>query len=117
MRANTVRTARAAVVPVMLALLLSACAAMTPPPPRTSEEIASDSAITRQVLAAIGDYSHRVDVRTERGVVYMSGNLVDRDEADEVMRLAGTVKGVKFIQDNFEVQWDHKGSFLRYWGR
>ena len=100
----------------LLLLSLSACASMTPQP-YTDEEMAQDRVITEAVEQALGGYAAKVSVTTQRRVVYLRGSLVDRNELDAIMRRVRSVRGIKFIHDDFDVQWNRRGSFLRYWDR
>ncbi len=113
MRAHTITTV---VFSFALALLLASCAPMTPEP-YTPEDMARDRVINQEVnkALALGGYSSKVTAETHKGVVTLRGMLVDRTEADDVMNLVGSVSGVRFIRDEFDVQWDVHDSMF-HWG-
>ncbi len=83
--------------------------------PYTPEEMAADRVIYENVEKALGDYTHKVSVEVKQGIVTLRGMLVDRSEQDDIMRRVQTVKGVRFIRDEFEVQWDMHDSMF-HWG-
>ena len=97
-------------------LLLGAGCAQGPwdKTPYTPDEIRQDGEVTRNVTQALGVYSEKIAVETRRGRVYLSGQAVDPDERDEVLRRAEKAQGVRSIQDDMEVIWpNHSGWGIR----
>ena len=95
-----------ATVMAVSVITLSGCVApVTPNTPPTSMD---DANMTTQVKAALMNEAvfrvNQIRVDTIGGVVTLTGVVQTRPEADRVVEMTKTVKGVKDIRDGLEVR-------------
>lgn len=86
-------------------LLLPGCQALTG---QTMGQHLDDSVITTEVKAKLGTekamYTTRVSVKTEGGVVHLTGNVPSQEDKDQVIKIAKDVKGVKEVVERLEIK-------------
>ncbi|WP_075182664.1 molecular chaperone OsmY [Pantoea sp. 1.19] len=79
-----------------------------------------DSGVTAKVKAALVDAddikSSDVSVKTEKGVVTLSGFVPSQDQAEKAVALAKKVEGVKSVSDKLHVKDSTKASVSGYAG-
>ncbi|MDX7997627.1 BON domain-containing protein [Xenorhabdus sp. Reich] len=67
-----------------------------------------DSAITAKVKGALlehkGINSNDISVKTEKGVVYLSGFVKNKHQAAEIAKITHGVKGVKSVKSTIEIK-------------
>lgn len=73
----------------------------------TTGEYLDDAAITTKVKASFAEdkwvKGRNISVRTDQGVVDLTGTVGSRKESDRATALATMVKGVKAVHNNLEV--------------
>ncbi len=73
----------------------------------TAGQYLDDAAITAKVKSAFAEdkwvKGRDISVRTDQGVVDLTGNVDSKDESDRATRLASTVKSVKAVHNNLTV--------------
>jgi hyperosmotically inducible protein len=74
----------------------------------TSGEYLDDASITVKVKASFAEdkwvKGHDISVRTDRGVVDLTGTVNSKDESNRATALATKVKGVKAVHNNLKVE-------------
>ncbi len=93
---------------VLLALvlmLLPGCVALTG---ETAGENIDDAVITTEIKGKLAAekiiHTTKVGVKTERGVVYLTGSVETADERSQVVQIVKKVKGVRDVVDRLEVR-------------
>ena len=85
--------------------LLAGCVAMTG---ETAGENIDDTVITTEVKSKLAgekfSTTTRVSVKTERGVVYLTGAVDTADERSKVVQIAKSVRGVRDVVDHLAVR-------------
>ena len=79
-------------------MLAAACAEINPP-----FADPADTALNRQVVAAIGDHAQTVNTTTVGGRVYLEGWILNTAEKNDVIAAIKDVPGVTQIVDNLEL--------------
>ena len=73
----------------------------------TAHEYVDDAAITAKVKAAFAKdkwvKGHEISVRTDHGVVDLTGNVTSKHESDRATKLATNVKSVSAVHNNLTV--------------
>jgi osmotically-inducible protein OsmY len=89
----------------LVLLIHPGCVAMTG---ETAGESVDDTVITSQVKAKLtaekASYSTRISVKTERGIVYLTGSVETADDNSKVVKIAKGVTGVRDVVDHLEVK-------------
>lgn len=89
----------------LVLLIHPGCVAMTG---ETAGETVDDTVITSEVKAKLtgekASHATRVSVKTERGVVYLTGSVETADDRSKVVKIARGVKGVRDVVDHLEVK-------------
>lgn len=79
-----------------------------------------DSATTAKVKSALVDdktiKSTDITVKTEKGVVTLSGFVGSQAQAEHAVKVAGKVEGVKSVNDKLQVKDEAKQSVMAYAG-
>ena len=90
---------------IVTLLSLSGCVALTG---ETAGENVDDTVITTEIKAKLAAekavYTTRVGVKTERGVVHLTGSVTTADEKSRVVKIAKAVTGVREVVDRLEVR-------------
>ena len=77
-------------------------------PPRTTAERDADKQIAAEVSSALNAdslmYARHIDVRSERGVVYLGGYVWDDSDLFRAEQIAAMVPGVKRVIDELELE-------------
>ncbi len=93
-------------VVVLVQFFLAGCGASLTG--ETAGQSLDDTVITSEVKARLGDEklvnTTRISVKTERGVVYLTGAIGTSDERDKVVSIAKNVKGVHEVVDHLAVK-------------
>ena len=88
-----------------VAVLLSGCEALTG---QTMGQHLDDTVITTEVKAKLGAekaaYTTRVGVKTEGGIVHLTGTLPSQEDKDQVIKVTKNVKGVKEVVERIEIK-------------
>jgi hyperosmotically inducible periplasmic protein len=96
---------RALVVLVMLVAVTAGCTSMTG---KTAGQNVDDATITAQVKSKLAAEKvptmTKVDVDTNRGTVYLTGNVENSDVKARATELARQVSGVRDVVNNLRVQ-------------
>ena len=73
----------------------------------TTGEYIDDATITAKVKASFADdkwvKGRNISVRTDQGVVDLTGTVGNKQESDRATKLASQVKGVKAVHNNLKV--------------
>lgn len=90
---------------ILIVLALSGCVAVTG---ETAGENLDDAVITTEVKAKLAGekvlHTTRVGVKTERGVVYLTGSVDTADERSQINKIVRAVRGVHDVVDRLEVR-------------
>ena len=90
---------------LVLLLLLAGCVALTG---ETAGENIDDAVITTEIKGKLAGekvvHTTKVGVKTERGVVYLTGSVETADERSQVVQIAKKVRGVRDVVDRLEVR-------------
>lgn len=90
---------------ILIGLAFSGCVALTG---ETAGETVDDTVITTEVKAKlVGEkilHTTRVGVKTERGVVYLTGVVETAEERAQIKKIVGGVRGVREVVDHLEVR-------------
>ena len=94
-----------AVLLVLVLLLLPGCVALTG---ETAGENIDDAVITTEIKSKLAAervlHTTKVGVKTERGVVYLTGSVETAGERSQVVQIAQKVKGVRDVVNHLEVR-------------
>ena len=93
---------------VLLGLLLGPVGAYaTDSSTDTTGQYLDDATITTKVKAAFAEdkwvKGHDISVRTDHGVVDLTGTVNSKDESDRATKLATNVKSVKAVHNNLTI--------------
>ena len=90
---------------LVLLVLLSGCVALTG---ETAGENIDDTVITTEIKGKLAGekliHTTKVGVKTERGVVYLTGSVETAEERSQVVQIARKVRGVRDVVDRIEVR-------------
>ena len=90
---------------VLAQFFLAGCTALTG---ETAGQSIDDTVLTSEVKTKLGDEklvnTTRISVKTERGVVYLTGAVGTSEERDKAVSIAKNVKGVHEVVDHLEVR-------------
>ena len=90
---------------VLIPFFLAGCTTLTG---ETAGENIDDTVLTTQIKAKLADEklvnTTRVSVKTERGVVYLTGAVATSEERSKVVQIAKNVKGVRQVVDHLEIR-------------
>lgn len=90
---------------VMVQFFLGGCVALTG---ETAGENVDDTVLTSEIKVKLTDERlvnlTRVSVKTERGVVYLTGFVGTPEERNRAVQIAQNVKGVREVVNNLEVR-------------
>jgi hyperosmotically inducible periplasmic protein len=93
------------VVVVLVQFLLAGCTSLTG---ETAGQSIDDTVLTSEVKAKLGDEklvnTTWISVKTERGVVYLTGSVSTSDDRDKAISIAKNVKGVREVVDHLAVK-------------
>lgn len=93
------------VLVVLVPFFLAGCTTLTG---ETAGENIDDTVLTSQIKAKLADEklinTTRVSVKTERGVVYLTGAVTTSEERHKVVEIAKNVKGVREVVDHLEIR-------------
>jgi osmotically-inducible protein OsmY len=99
-----VRTLKQLTVTLAVLFILNGCQAMTG---QTMGESIDDSVITSSVKTHLASDKLatliRVDVETNNGIVYLTGQVQTAEQRSHIGSLASQVKGVKQVVNNLQV--------------
>ena len=99
-----VRAFKRLTVTVAFLVLIAGCQAMTG---QTAGEIVDDSVITTSVKTQLASDKvgtlTRVEVETNNGVVYLTGQVQTAEQRSHVGSVVSQVKGVKRVVNNLQV--------------
>jgi len=99
---------RAILVPVVVFFAVVALAACQTPAGRSAGEVVDDASITTQVKAKLleDDVTRglAVSVQTFEGTVTLIGAVDTRQQIDRAVRIAGSVKGVKRVDNRLKLK-------------
>lgn len=88
-----------------MAAFITACATV---PPRSASEIAEDKKIELAVIQQLTDdpgiYAQHIEVSVRRGVVTLSGFVLEGRELFEAIQIASRVPGVISVNDQMELE-------------
>lgn len=91
-------------VVVLVQFFLAGCASLTG---ETAGQSLDDTVITSEVKAKLGDEklvnTTRVSVKTERGVVYLTGAVATANDQNKAISIAKNVKGVREVVDHLAI--------------
>lgn len=91
-----------------LAAQAGTSAPAAPAQPAAANADASDDAITNEVKAALAQNQKvaalQIGVSTQAGVVVLKGSVPDTDSAEQAVRVAAAVPGVRQIHNELKVQ-------------
>lgn len=89
----------------LVLLIHPGCVALTG---ETAGETVDDTVITTEVKAKLAGekaiHTTRISVKTERGVVYLTGAVESADDRSKAVKIAKGVKGVRDVVDRLEVR-------------
>ena len=90
---------------IFVLLLLPGCVALTG---ETAGENIDDTVLTTEIKARLAGekvlHTTRVGVKTERGVVYLTGSVETTDDRSKVGEIVKKVKGVRDVVNRIEVR-------------
>ncbi|TRZ99319.1 MAG: BON domain-containing protein [Nitrospiraceae bacterium] len=90
---------------IFILFLLPGCVALTG---ETAGENIDDAVITTEIKAKLAGekvlHTTRVGVKTERGVVYLTGSVDTADDRSKIVEIAKNVKGVRDVVNRIEVR-------------
>ncbi len=90
---------------IFILCLLPGCVALTG---ETAGENIDDAVLTTEIKARLATekvlHTTRVGVKTERGVVHLTGNVETDDERSTIVEIVKNVKGVRDVVDSIEVR-------------
>jgi len=90
---------------VLLLMALSGCVALTG---ETAGENIDDAVITTEIKAKLAAekvlHTTRVGVKTERGVVYLTGSVDTADDRGKVAEITRKVQGVRDVVNRIEIR-------------
>jgi len=90
---------------VLVQFLLAGCTTLTG---ETAGQSIDDTVLTSEIKARLGDEklinTTRISVKTERGVVYLTGAVGTSAERNKAISIAKNVKGVREVVDHLEVK-------------
>jgi osmotically-inducible protein OsmY len=90
---------------VLVQFFLAGCTALTG---ETAGQSIDDTVLTSEVKAKLGDEklinTTRISVKTERGVVYLTGAVGTSEERDKAVSIAKNVKGVREVVDHLAIK-------------
>ena len=93
------------VLVVLVQFLLAGCTSLTG---ETAGQSIDDTVLTSEIKAKLGDEklinTTRISVKTERGVVYLTGAVGTSEERDKAVSIAKNVKGVHEVVDHLAVK-------------
>lgn len=93
------------VLVVLVQFLLAGCTALTG---ETAGQSIDDTVLTAEVKAKLGDEklvnTTRISVKTERGVVYLTGSVATSGEKNKAVAIAKNVTGVREVVDHLAVK-------------
>ena len=96
---------RSLVLLVLLQFLLAGCTTLTG---ETAGQSIDDTVLTSEIKARLGNEklinSTRVSVKTERGVVYLTGAVTTSEERNKAIQITKDVKGVRDVVDHLDVR-------------
>ena len=109
-----IRPGRFIVLPLLVLLvLLSGCISTSSPV--GMEEKYHDVSLTTKVYEAILDEPSLrpfdINVRTQKGIVELSGYVNSRDDMDKAIEVARKIDGIKSIKNDMEIQATATGSY------
>lgn len=91
-------------VVVLVQFFLAGCASLTG---ETAGQSVDDTVITSEVKAKLGNEklvnTTRVSVKTERGVVYLTGAVATADDRAKAVSITKNVKGVHDVVDHLAI--------------
>ena len=100
----TTRASRAALATILFASLL----ACTHTPHRTEAEKEADQALAERIDSELQSdkllYAKHITVKSDRGVVHLSGYVWETPDLYEAQRVAASVPGVKSVVNDLELQ-------------
>ncbi len=89
----------------LVPFFLAGCTTLTG---ETAGETIDDTVLTSKIKAKLADEkllnTTRVSVKTERGVVYLTGAVATSEERSKVVQIAKNVKGVREVVDHLEIR-------------
>lgn len=92
------------VLVVLVQFFLAGCASLTG---ETAGQSVDDTVITSEVKAKLGDEklvnTTRISVKTEKGVVYLTGAVATSDDRARAVSIAKNVKGVHDVVDHLTI--------------
>jgi len=92
---------------------LLACSRAPHPPVQTAEmereDVLEDARITEQIKEGLLSdpglkESERIEVRTQRRVVTLTGRVASPEERDRILDIAAKVNEIRYIQDHLEIR-------------
>ncbi len=90
---------------IFILFLLPGCVALTG---ETAGENIDDAVLTTEIKARLATekvlHTTRVGVKTERGVVYLTGSVDTADDRSKIVEIAKKVKGVRDVVNRIEVR-------------
>lgn len=90
---------------IFVLLLLPGCVALTG---ETAGENIDDTVLTTEIKARLAGekvlHTTRVGVKTERGVVYLTGSVDTADDRNKIGEIVKKVKGVRDVVNRIEVR-------------
>ena len=93
------------VVLVLVQFFLAGCTTLTG---ETAGQSIDDTFLTSEVKAKLGNEklvnTTRISVKTERGVVYLTGTVDTSEERDRAVSIARNVKGVREVVDHLAIK-------------
>ena len=99
-----IRALKRAAVTLVVLFFMTGCQAMTG---QTAGEIVDDSVITSSVKTQLATDKvatlTRVEVETNNGVVYLTGQVQTAEQRSHIGSVASQVKGVKRVVNNLQV--------------
>ncbi|MBE8596597.1 BON domain-containing protein [Xenorhabdus sp. BG5] len=73
-----------------------------------ADDFLDDSAITAKVKEKLLEHkglnSHDISVKTEKGVVYLSGFVKNKHQAAKIVKIVHGIKGVKSVKSTIEIK-------------
>lgn len=93
------------VLVVLVQFFLAGCTSLTG---ETAGQSIDDTVLTSEVKAKLGNEklinTTRISVKTERGVVYLTGAVGTSEERNKAVSIAKNVTGVREVVDHLEVK-------------
>jgi osmotically-inducible protein OsmY len=90
---------------ILIVLAFSGCVALTG---ETAGENVDDTVLTTEIKAKLAAekvlHTTRVGVKTERGVVYLTGSVETAEERGQINKIVRGVRGVREVVDRLEVR-------------